>query len=107
MNERSLIWGLPAACLVASAASGLILLACGGDQSKTSGVAGSRLPEGSHSEALEHEACDERSSDHRVESLDANRDGKDDIRRVFDKGTGKEICRITDLNHDGKPDMFE
>jgi hypothetical protein len=26
---------------------------------------------------------------------------------VYDTKTGKELCRITDLDHDGKPDMFE
>ena len=65
----------------------------------------SKLPEGVHSEAVEHEACNE--SGNRVEVLDANGDGKPDIKRVYDNGTGKEICRITDLNHDGKPDLYE
>src|SRR5207249_63236 len=32
---------------------------------------------------------------------------KPDIKRVYDKSTNAEICRISDLNHDGKPDMFE
>jgi hypothetical protein len=26
---------------------------------------------------------------------------------VYDRGTGKEICRISDLNHDGKADLYE
>ena len=30
----------------------------------------------------------------RVEMLDTNSDGKPDIRRVFDKRTGREICRV-------------
>jgi hypothetical protein len=74
---------------------------CGNDSS--SGVAKAKLPEGVRSQVIEHEACEE--SGNKVEMLDANNDGKPDIKRVL-KG-GKEICRITDLNHDGKPDMFE
>jgi hypothetical protein len=58
-----------------------------------------------HSEAIQHEACSE--SGHRVEALDANGDGKPDIKRIFDKSTGKELCRISDLNHDGKVDLYE
>jgi antitoxin component YwqK of YwqJK toxin-antitoxin module len=79
------------------------LVACGGEEG--SGVGLAKLPEGVRSEAVEHEACSE--SGHRVEILDANGDGKADIKRVYDKGTGKEICRIADLNHDGKPDLYE
>ena len=80
------------------------VLGCSGED-QASGVGASKLPEGVHSEAVEHEACSE--SGHRVEVLDANGDGKPDIKRVYDNGTGKEICRITDLNHDGKPDLYE
>jgi antitoxin component YwqK of YwqJK toxin-antitoxin module len=79
------------------------LVGCGGEEA--SGVHAAKLPYGVRSEAVEHEACDE--SGRRVEIVDANGDGKPDIKRVYDKGTGKEICRITDLNHDGKPDLYE
>ncbi|MBS2013444.1 MAG: hypothetical protein JST00_11180 [Deltaproteobacteria bacterium] len=68
-----------------------------------SGVANAKLPEGVRSEVIVHEDCDEKSN--KVEVLDANNDGKPDIRRVYKDG--REICRISDLNHDGKPDMFE
>jgi hypothetical protein len=78
--------------------------ACGSGGSGT-GVGYSQLPEGARSEALDHEQCSE--SGHRVEVLDTNGDGKPDIRRVFDKGSGKEVCRIADLNHDGKADLYE
>jgi|GEM_PF-860035 len=74
---------------------------CG--DSSASGVANAKLPNGVRSQVIEHEACEE--SGNKVEMLDANNDGKPDIKRVS-KG-GREICRITDLNHDGKPDMFE
>jgi len=33
--------------------------------------------------------------------------GKPQLKQVFDKTTGRELCRIADLNHDGKPDMYE
>lgn len=80
----------------------VVCAACGGGKS---GVGGSKLPEGAHSEALDHENCSD--SGHQVQTLDTNSDGKDDIRRVFDKGSGKELCRVVDLNHDGKPDLYE
>ncbi len=74
---------------------------CGSDGA--SGVANAKLPDGVRSETIEHESCDE--SGNKVEMLDANNDGKPDIKKVS-KG-GREVCRITDLNHDGKPDMWE
>ena len=76
-------------------------LGCGSDSA--SGVANAKLPDGARSQLIDHEACDE--SGNKVEMLDANNDGKPDIKKVS-KG-GREVCRITDLNHDGKPDMFE
>jgi hypothetical protein len=90
--------------LVAAAAALTLGFGCGGSE-KTSGVAQSTLPEGVHSETLDHEACSE--SGHRVETLDSNNDGKADIKRLYDTKTGKEVCRITDLDHDGKPDLYE
>lgn len=77
-----------------------IAVGCGGGES---GVGNSKLPEGTRSQVIEHEACDE--SGNKVDVQDANGDGKPDIKRVY-KG-GHEVCRISDLNHDGKPDMFE
>jgi hypothetical protein len=79
------------------------LLASGCSTStQDSGVAAPNLPKGA---GLEHESCDE--SGNRVEMLDTNNDGKTDIRRVFNKGTGREVCRVSDLNHDGHPDLYE
>lgn len=78
----------------------LVAFGCGGG---ASGVSDAKLPNGVRSSAIEHEACDE--SGNKVDVLDANNDGKPDIKRVTKDG--REVCRITDLNHDGKPDMFE
>jgi hypothetical protein len=74
-----------------------------GSNANNRGVAAPKLPAGAP--GLDHESCDE--SGNRVEMLDLNNDGKPDIRRVFNKGTGREMCRISDLNHDGQPDLFE
>ncbi|WP_394820673.1 hypothetical protein [Pendulispora albinea] len=78
------------------------LAACGGD---SSGVSNSKLPVGARSEAIEHEACTE--AGNKVTLFDANGDSKPDIRMVYDQKSGKEVCRITDLNYDGRPDMFQ
>jgi hypothetical protein len=84
--------------VVAAVAVGLV--ACGGGSEQT----GSKMPTGAHAKGLDHEACPE--AGNKVEGLDTNGDGKEDIRRVSDK-SGHEICRIADLNHDGKPDLYE
>jgi len=94
--------GFLAAATGASAAV-FALLACGGGEQ--TGVSDAKLPEGVRSTNVEHEACTE--AGHRVENLDANGDGKPDLKKVYDKGSGKEVCRISDLNHDGTPDLFE
>jgi hypothetical protein len=74
--------------------------ACGG-----SDKASPKSPETARAEALQHEDCS--TSGHRVDSIDTNGDGKPDITRIYDKGSGHEVCRISDLTHDGKPDMYE
>jgi hypothetical protein len=76
------------------------LLGCSGDDA--SGVGKAKLPAGVRSTAIEHEGCD---ASGKVDVVDANNDGKPDIKRVY-RG-GREVCRITDLNFDGKPDLFE
>jgi hypothetical protein len=86
------------------AAAPLAVTACGGGDKSASGVAAPKTPQDSQ-DTLKHEECDE--SGNRVEMLDTNNDGKPDIRRVFDKGSGREICRVVDLNHDGRPDLYE
>ena len=80
----------------------LLAFACGGSQEAAGGAKG---PGGGQSTVLAHEDCSE--SGNKVEVLDTNGDGKPDIRRIFNKGSGREICRIADLNHDGKPDLYE
>lgn len=93
--------GASAALVACGLCAMSVSVGCGGDGA--SGVANAKLPDGVRSQVIAHESCDE--SGNKVEMLDANNDGKPDIKRVM-KG-GREICRITDLNHDGKPDMFE
>jgi hypothetical protein len=90
------VLALGPAALVAFAA----LAACSGDKG-----ADAKAPESARAEALQHEDCAE--AGNRVEAVDTNGDGKPDIRRVLDKASGRELCRIGDLNHDGKPEMYE
>jgi len=47
------------------------------------------------------------SNNHRVVTTDSNNDNKLDIKAVYDKSSNKLLCRIVDLNHDQKPDMYE
>jgi hypothetical protein len=81
---------------------GVLVVACGSGQPA---VGDAKTPGATPGTALVHEDCSE--SGNKVETLDTNGDGKPDIRRVFNKGSGREICRIVDLNHDGKIDMYE
>ncbi len=92
--------GIAVVMLGASLVGVPIAIGCGGGEA---GVGKANLPQGVRSQNLEHESCDE--GGHKVEKLDANNDGKPDIKRVYDGS--REICRISDLNHDGKPDMYE
>jgi hypothetical protein len=101
LRTHRLWWGCALALVGVMACSGVV--ACSGED-QASGVGTSKLPKG-HSETTEHEACNE--SGNRVEVLDSNGDGKPDIKRIYDKSSGKEVCRISDLNHDGKPDLYE
>lgn len=73
-----------------------LVVACGGQSAPK--VAG-----GDHPTAIEHEPCE--ASGHKVERLEVRSGRGPNIQRVLDGG--REICRITDLNRDGKPDMFE
>jgi hypothetical protein len=55
-------------------------------------------------ESLDHQPCDPKG--HQTQLFDTRGDGKSVVTKVLD-GTGKETCRITDINHDGKPDLYE
>jgi hypothetical protein len=53
---------------------------------------------------VQHEDCPE--SGNKVVAYDSRNDGKPEVRRILD-GKDRELCRITDLNQDGKPDLYE
>jgi hypothetical protein len=76
--------------------------ACSGDEKAGGGEA--KSPE-TVLTGLEHEDCKE--GGNRVEVVDSNKDGKPEMKRVFDKSSGKEICHFADLNKDGKPELYE
>jgi hypothetical protein len=58
-------------------------------------------------ETIDHEPCDtSKGGGHKVESFDAHGDGKPTVIKVSTEA-GKELCRVTDINHDGKPDLWE
>jgi hypothetical protein len=87
--------------LAVTAPLGVTSVACGGGASSGSG---SKMETGARAKGIEHEACPPGGA--KVEGLDTNADGKEDIRRAYD-GSGRELCRIADLNHDGKADLYE
>lgn len=80
----------------------LILAAACSSTPEKSTTGDTKTPEGA--KPLDHEKCED--SMGRVEVLNAS-DGKFTLKQVFDKSSGHELCRISDLNHDGKPDMYE
>jgi len=55
-------------------------------------------------ETIDHEPCDPRG--HKLETFDTRGDGKPVVTKVEDS-SGHELCRITDINHDGKADLYE
>jgi hypothetical protein len=71
---------------------------CGGGTSQ-----GAKMQTGAHAQGLDHETCPQAGD--KVQGLDTNGDGKEDI-RLASRG-GHDTCRIADLNHDGKPDLYE
>lgn len=81
----------------------LLFAACSGDE-KVSGKGEAKTPE-TVLTGLEHEDCKE--GGNRVDIVDQNKDGKPEMKRVFDKGSNRELCHMADLNHDGKPELFE
>jgi hypothetical protein len=95
------VWKIGALAALGLAGAGAVAVGCAGGESASGDKA--KGPEGVRSTAIEHEPCEE--SGHKVDAIDVTNDGKPDIKKVFD-GT-VEICRITDLNHDGHADLFE
>jgi hypothetical protein len=70
---------------------------CGGAKEDAKAPSSDSLPL-----ALEHERCDTESGS--SQKVDTNGDGKPDIIRVL--SNGREICRMVDLNHDGRADSY-
>jgi len=89
-------------CLVGFAAASVAIWACSSTPEKANGGE-AKAPEGP--KELAHEKCDD--SMGRVVVLDSEHTGKPELKQIFDKTTGRELCRVVDLNHDGKPDMYE
>jgi hypothetical protein len=84
--------------LAAVAFAHLAASGCGGSK-----AADAKTPTGDNLPvAIEHEPCDVSSNS--AEKTDTNGDGKPDIVRVM--SGGHEVCRMIDLNHDGKPDSY-
>ncbi|HEX4514938.1 MAG TPA: hypothetical protein VH054_15440 [Polyangiaceae bacterium] len=80
----------------------IVLLAAACSSTPEKSTAEAKTPEGA--KPLDHEKCED--SMGRAEVLNAS-DGKFALKQIFDKTSGRELCRIADLNHDGKPDMYE
>lgn len=103
-SASSARWSLLApAAMAVSTASVLVavtsssLMGCG-NESKLPANA----PKNLRDIVVRHEACDEAG---RGEMLDANNDGKPEVKRIVD-GSGKEVCRVSDVDFDGKVDMY-
>jgi hypothetical protein len=98
---------LSGAALIALFALGQAVVAgCGGGEAENKGAASPAASTTSvqvRDETIVHEACNE--SGHQAQKLDTNGDGKYDIVRVSDGNT--PVCIASDMNHDGKPDMYE
>lgn len=84
-----------AACGIAVATFG-----CGSSNTEAGDT---KVAAGVRSEVIQHEPCD--AGGKQTVAFDTNNDGKPDIQRVMNGSN--EVCRITDLDHDGRPDMYE
>ncbi len=80
-----------------------VLWGCGGSEAASASGDKTAAAEVATAPPLKHEPCED--SQGRVETVDINNDGKPDIRRIVDKGSGRELCRVADLNHDGKAEI--
>jgi len=85
---------------VVGLACGLASTAC--SKSVTVGKTGIPADEGARTTEITHEPCDAGSKE--AVKTDVNNDGRPDITRVM-RG-GKEVCRVIDLNFDGKVDSY-
>ena len=81
---------------------GLFVAAGACSKSVTIGKTGTPADEGARTIEITHEECAADSKG--AEKTDVNNDGRADITRVM-RG-GKEVCRVLDLNFDGKVDSF-
>jgi hypothetical protein len=97
MNDLASPWCVAVATLLVGTVA-----ACGGDVAAKGEAKG---PSDVRSTVISHESCDE--GGNRVEAMDANGDGKPDVRRVFDKGTSRLTCTVADVDRDGHPDLYE
>jgi hypothetical protein len=75
----------------------LLTASCGGSREQAKGPGDMALPLN-----MDHEPCDTGSSS--AQKIDTNGDGKPDIIKVM--VGAREVCRMVDLNHDGRPDSF-
>jgi hypothetical protein len=87
-----------------------IVLACSSTQTpaaKGPSEGASNLPAGP---VVDMTRCDPKASNHRVQNLDTNADGKPDVWKIYGSvnvgGQNQEVllCKQVDLNHDGKVD---
>lgn len=102
-SEKWERWGGgPSAARARAVVFGVVVatFGCGGGGAEGPG---SQTVSGARSVVIEHEPCDE--AGHRTIAFDTNNDGKPDIKRVMNGD--REICRITELKRDGRPNMFE
>lgn len=97
-GRRSFFSGRNALALAGLAPLALLALAACGGSAKFVTVrepGGLELPI-----TIEHEPCNLS----RGEAIDVNGDGRPDVVRV--EANGRELCRMADLNFDGRPDAF-
>lgn len=97
-KNRASRWGL----YFAPALGVLLGLALVGGCSKSVEVGSKNAEQNIHPLKIDHEACDPNSSS--TEKTDANNDGRPEIISVMKNG--REVCRISDINNDGKIDRY-
>ncbi len=101
---RSSRRGFASVAIAAAVAMAAIVAGCGDSAKKPANPGDAKAPVEVRSITVDHEACAE--GGNRVEAYDADGDGKPDVRKVF-SANGRELCRTTDLNHNGQPELYE